>query len=84
MKNFKKVLMMMLMFGVVAFSGLLSMNTFAKGKMDLEDDENPDGVVGCSIELPLPEYEVAGSEEDPEEEGSETESSDNENQEETE
>lgn len=82
MRNFKKILTMILMFAAIVFSGVLSMNTFAKGKVGLEDDDNPEGVVGCSIELPLPEDEVVGSE-DESEEGNETESSDNENQEET-
>ena len=77
MKNLKKIFVMFVMLMAFVFGGLLSM-TVEAGKIKLEDDDNVPGVDGCSIVLPEPEVEVAGTE-DPEDE-SET-SSDEESEE---
>lgn len=78
MKNLKKFLFSFLMIMTFVFGGLLSVDVNAKGKKGFEDDDNVPGVDGCSIILPEPEVEVAGTE-DPEDE-SET-SSDEESEE---
>ena len=64
MKNLKKVLFSLaLVLGVMAYS---ITPVYAKGKIEIVDDENPDGITGCSIEAP--EYPAYSDEEEDNEE----------------
>lgn len=63
MKNLKKVLFSLaLVLGVMAYS---ITPVYAKGKIEIVDDENPDEIENCSI---APEYPAYSDEEDEQEE----------------
>lgn len=71
MKNVKKILIIMgAVISFMAFS-LSTLSLSASAKIKLEEDKNPDEIIGCSIENPKPVVETQDDEE-PEEDQEET------------
>ena len=64
MKNLKKVLFSLILVLGIIFSSITP--AYARGKIEIVDDENPDGIEGCSIEAP--EYPAYSDEEEDQEE----------------
>ena len=64
MKNLKKVLFSLALVLGIVFSSVTP--AYARGKIELVDDENPDEIENCSIEPEYPAYD--GDEEEDQEE----------------